>query len=108
MSNALDFSFSVALVAVTNNTRFIYKFPGTIAFATSYYIRHIRTTFLHCADKIRTGERPELRCVYGWKFWYFPCDIVIHNLVYAVMLHGQIIFISIIFAVCWVRVLHHE
>lgn len=63
---------------------------------------------LHCADKIRTGKRPELGCVYSWKLWYFQCDTVIHNFVYAAFVYRQIVFISITFPVCRVRVLHHE
>lgn len=97
----------VALVARTSHAGFVNEFTGTIALATSNYIRHIHTP-LHCADKIRTGKRPELGCVYSWKLWYFPCNIVIHNLVYAVFVYCQIVFISITFPVCRVRVLHNE
>gem|GEM_PF-6117778 len=71
-------------------------------------ISDIFTPPLHCADKIRTGKRPELGCVYSWKLWYFPCNIVIHNLVYAVFVYCQIVFISITFPVCRVRVLYNE
>ena len=79
VSNALHRTFAVALVARTSHAGFINEFAGTIALTTSNYIRHIHTP-LHCADKIRTGKRPELGCVYSWKLWYFPCNIVIHNL----------------------------
>ena len=65
-------------------------------------------SILHGADKIRTGQRPELRSVDSWELWYFPCDTVIHNLVYAAFVYRQIVFISITFPVCRVRVLHHE
>ena len=107
VSNALHRTFAVALVARTSHAGFVNEFTGTIALATSNYIRHIHTT-LHCADKIRAGKRPELGCVYSWKLWYFPCNIVIHNLVYAVFVYCQIVFISITFPVCRVRVLHNE
>ena len=107
VSNALHRTFAVALVARTSHAGFVNEFTGTIALATSNYIRHIHTP-LHCADKIRTGKRPELGCVYSWKLWYFPCNIVIHNLVYAVFVYCQIVFISITFPVCRVRVLHNE
>ena len=60
-----------------------------------------RINGLHCYT-------PELGCVYSWKLWYFPCDTVIHNLVYAAFVYCQIVFISITFPVCRVRVLHHE
>lgn len=79
-----------------------YTTCGLFAF-TGQIRRH-----LHCADKIRTGKRPELGCVYSWKLWYFPCDTVIHNLVYAAFVYRQIVFISITFPVCRVRVLYHE
>ena len=104
---ALHRTFAVALVARTSHAGFINEFAGTIALAASNYIRHIHTP-LHCADKIRTGKRPELGCVYSWKLWYFTCDTVIHNLVYAAFVYRQIVFISITFPVCRVRVLHHE
>lgn len=107
VSNALHSTFAVALVAMPGHTGFVNEFTGAAALATSNYIRHIHTP-LHCADKIRTGQRPELGCVYSWKLWYFPCDTVIHNLVYAAFVYRQIVFISITFPVCRVRVLHHE
>lgn len=105
--DALHSTFAVALVAMPGHTGFVNEFTGAAAFATSNYIRHIHTP-LHCADKIRTGKRPELGCVYSWKLWYFPCDTVIHNFVYAAFVYRQIVFISITFPVCRVRVLHHE
>ena len=40
MGNAFQPAFSVALVAVTSHTRFIYKLTGAAAFAASYYISH--------------------------------------------------------------------
>ena len=43
VSNALHRTFAVALVARTSHAGFVNEFTGTIALATSNYIRHIHT-----------------------------------------------------------------